>query len=46
MRRALAIVAIGILLGLGIIWLVMSQTLPPQERPVMDGIRRPNLPAR
>lgn len=46
MRRALAIVAIGILLGLGIIWLVMSQTPPQQERPVMDGIRRPNLPAR
>ncbi len=46
MRRALAVVAIGILLGLGIIWLVMSQTPPPQERPVMDGIRRPNLPAR
>jgi hypothetical protein len=46
MRRTLTIVAIGILLGLGIVWMVMSQTPPPQEQPVMDGIRRPGLPAR
>lgn len=46
MRRTLTIVAIGILLGLGIVWMVMSQTPPQQERPVIDGIRRPGVPAR
>ena len=44
MRRVLVVVAVGILLGLGIVWLVLSQAPPPQDQPFMNGIRRPNLP--
>ena len=45
MRRVLVVTVIGVLLGLGVVWMVMSQMPPPREEsPMMNGIRRPNLP--
>jgi hypothetical protein len=43
MGRSLGIIAVGILFGLAIIWLVMSQMPTPRQQPVMDGIRRPGV---
>jgi hypothetical protein len=45
MGRSLAIVALGIVVGLLIIWLVMSQIPPPRAQPELNGIRRPGVPA-
>jgi hypothetical protein len=46
MRRALGIIAVGVLVGLAIVWLVMSQSPSPSQRPAADRLRPPAVPAR
>jgi len=46
MRRAILVIAIGVLLGLAIVWAFISQSPPQRDIPAEAGIRRPNLPAR
>jgi hypothetical protein len=46
MGRAVGIIAVGIIIGLLIVWLVISQAPPSDPDPDLTGIQRPQVAPR